>query len=339
MDFDSKLAERGYAREIYYQEFDRPYLYTSYDEYREWQYITSDTALLAKINFDTHSLIAITGLASFEIKNIKPTLTKYGNRYHLNIRLELNETARAARKWNLFIKAPKIKQGTKITSYISPMPTLNGTPPDRIASMYYNKDTEMNHKGGMTILQEPSNYHEEPIEVSPFLITYKKENHKKVLDAVNAHLTATLDYRHKTSPIGPMDSLSNYYCNVVRRCSYEDFILPNKDLFQIAYSKFRMFTGHKDSYTFPNYNWYCTQPGDTRLRTLLDYLNCQVVEGPLGDYIIIDQSKIHYWDLLSILGRHYYGIHAMYLSLQRQNSVCVDYTNSVGTGSKIHFDF
>ena len=340
----------SYVCELNNQEFDKAYLFNSNKEYREFNnyngYIFRDTTVWKAVDFDTHSLITMTGLASSYILETNPTLSKTDYGYHLDVEIIVSEKERAARKWNLLLKAPKIEDGAIITSSVKTNKPLMNIMPDYIASDYYNKDIPSELTGSLKdYIQNGAlkTYTAIAPKESPFFIIYKKENHQKVLDAVNAHPTASLGYHTRTTPAGPEGWYDDYYCNILFYCDYDDFIEPNSDIFQVERRTYVCQLNTTYSHIFPSSNWYCIPKTSHQadegnpVYYLNKYLGLEVREGAAYKHIMFNHDKIHYWDYLSLIGRHYNRKSAIRCAIPMENAMSIEF----GTQMKIKqfYDF
>lgn len=335
----SGIDYSSYVCELNYQEFDKAYLFNSYQEYLDFNhydgYYFRDTTVGEAVNFDTHSLITMTGLASSYILKTKPSLSKTDYGYHIDVEITVSNKAkeRAARKWNLLLKAPKIEDGTIITSSVKTNKPLMNIMPDYIASDYYNKDIPSELTNSLTGYVQGSKigtYRAIAPKEWPFFITYKKEDHQKVLDAVNAHPTASLGYHTKTTPVGPEGWYDGYYCNVLFYCDYDDFVEPNSNIFQVERRTYLCNLSNNYTYIFPSSNWYCIPKNSNRadegnpIYYLNKYLDIEVREGPAFKHIMFNHKKIHHWDYLSLIGRHYNLESALKCAIPMQNAMSIE---------------
>ncbi|MBP3425482.1 MAG: hypothetical protein J6K81_02010 [Rikenellaceae bacterium] len=311
-----KVPFASIRSEFYNLEFDTPYIFTSAEEYQTTLTKNgakfNDTIVHTTVDFNAHSLIAITGLASSYIRSIKHELYTYDNsKYHLDIHIEVADTCRAARKWNYQIKAPTTINKENLTCRITTNQPIAPIKPDYI---YYERtikwdiDMPVQCYGGYISEVPLPSFFEWKEYYYP--ICYAAENHSKFLEIINNHPTAIL-LVNKESMAGAFRHNEllpkGYATNVISNCP-KYYLEQHSDVIKILPMDVYSYNpvigyGRTELYVYRDYCMFHKDEIET-YPELLNILDCKFA-GRMPYYTAYKTSKLHYLDVYSILGRHY----------------------------------
>ncbi len=329
MVIETEEVPLGSRDDFSYFDFDTPYIFTSAEDFKAAVSKVSgdfrDSLVCSTVDFSENSLIAVTGLASSHIRSIDRELYYYdGSKYYLDIFVNVADTCREARKWNLLIKVPfLLSNSDKIVCRVTTNQPLAPIKPNSIPNF-----GQIPYYGG------PSFYE---WDGEPYMIVYAPENHQKMLDIINAHPSATLlKYGLKKSELLP--GLAN---NMVINCS-KSYLEQYSDIIKIAPLDVYYYEGYITHgphllYVFP----YCLLRKSLlpKCEKLLEALQCEYVGKWYDeDVLAYKTSKIHYLDFYSITSRYAGGASATFLIEQYAINVSYPFSRSEWY-TKQHFDF
>ncbi len=338
MEVEAMLLDKS---EFYSLEFDKPYLFTSYDDfytkvigsvqYSQYMIPFDDIEVVKGVDFAENTLVAMTGLASSYISSIEPKFYMKGENVHIDLMVNVADSCRAARKWNLLLKVPFVMSGDeKVSCNISTNQPIKPVHPDYIFDSHtivrsdegefvgykpVDRILGVGYKpsGGVSFYGDAYAYE---MKVAPYLIAYEPKNHQKVLEIVNGHPSAALSKESFTTFVyAPYSRYAGMAINVLSGCEYADVVAPNSNIIKVPYESWKISGPYGDkviALVDDALRVKEDQATTDAMRYLAMYLNCkayvedgdEALSTSRNDYMY-DKTKIGFWDFLSIYARHY----------------------------------